>query len=114
VLNLVANARDAMPNGGKVRIVTERFEQRTAPPNQPEPRTYVRVRVVDEGHGMPDEILRRVFDPFFTTKGETGTGIGLAQVHAFTRMVGGYVDIASERGVGTTVALLFPAILPHA
>lgn len=71
------------------------------------------VRVEDDGHGMPEEVLRRVFDPFFTTKGETGTGIGLSQeVHAFTQMVGGQVHIASERGVGTTVDLLFPPIHP--
>lgn len=110
VLNLVVNARDAMPNGGEVRIVTERLEQKTATPDLPGPGTYARVRVVDGGHGMPEEILRRVFDPFFTTKGETGTGIGLSQVYAFTQMVGGHVSIASEQGVGTTVALLFPAI----
>lgn len=114
VLNLVVNARDAMPNGGEVRIVTERLEQKTATPDTPGAGTFARVRVVDEGHGMPEEILRRVFDPFFTTKGETGTGIGLSQVYAFTQMVGGHVSIASEQGVGTTVALLFPAILPDA
>lgn len=110
VLNLVVNARDAMPNGGEVRIVTDRLERRTAAPDPPVPRTYVRVRVEDDGQGMPEEILRRVFDPFFTTKGETGTGIGLSQVRAFTQMVGGEVSIASERGVGTTVDLLFPSI----
>ena len=74
----------------------------------------MRVRVEDDGHGMPEEVLRRVFDPFFTTKGETGTGVGLSQVHAFTQMVGGQVHIASERGVGTTVDLLFPSIDPEA
>jgi signal transduction histidine kinase len=114
VLNLVVNARDAMPNGGEVRIVTERVEQRTATPDPPGPGTYVRVRVEDDGHGMPEEVLRRAFDPFFTTKGETGTGIGLSQVHAFTQMVGGQVHIASERGVGTTVDLLFPSVHPDA
>lgn len=114
VLNLVVNARDAMPNGGEVRIITERLEQKTAAPHSPGPGTFARVRVVDEGHGVPEEIMRRVFDPFFTTKGETGTGIGLSQVYAFTKMVGGHVSIASEQGVGTTVALLFPAIPPDA
>lgn len=104
----------AMPSGGEVRIVTERLEQRTATSDSPGPGTYVRVRVEDDGHGMPEEVLQKVFDPFFTTKGETGTGIGLSQVHAFTQMVGGQVRIASERGVGTTVALLFPAILSDA
>lgn len=114
VLNLVVNARDAMPSGGEVRIVTERLEQETTTPDPPGPGTYVRVRVEDVGHGMPEEVLRRVFDPFFTTKGETGTGIGLSQVRAFTHMVGGQVHIASEVGVGTTVDLLFPSIHPDA
>ena len=60
--------------------------------------------------GMAPEVLRKVFDPFFTTKGETGTGIGLPQVQALAQMVGGQVRIASERGIGTTVDLLFPSI----
>lgn len=110
VLNLVVNARDAMPDGGEVRIVTERLERKTATPDSLEPGIYARVCVEDKGHGMPEEVLRRVFDPFFTTKGETGTGIGLAQVRAYTRMVGGYVRISSEPGLGTTVSLLFPSI----
>jgi signal transduction histidine kinase len=110
VLNLVVNARDAMPNGGEVRIVTERLEQRTATGDPPGPGTYIRVRVKDYGCGMSAEHLRKVFDPFFTTKGENGTGIGLPQVLAFTQMVGGQVHIASERGVGTTVDLLIPSV----
>lgn len=108
ILNLVVNARDAMPDGGEVRIITERWEQDAAALGPIKPGTYVRVRVEDEGCGMPEEILRKVFDPFFTTKGETGTGIGLSQVFAFATMVGGHVSIASKSGVGTTVTLLFP------
>lgn len=114
VLNLVVNARDAMPNGGDIRVVTERVVQKTATPDSPGPGSYVRVRVEDHGYGMSAEVLRRVFDPFFTTKGEKGTGIGLSQVHAFTQMVGGQIRIASERGVGTTVDLLFPSVQPDA
>ena len=110
VLNLVVNARDAMPGGGEVRIVTDRLERKTAAPDPPGPGIYARVRIEDDGHGMSEEVLLRVFDPFFTTKGETGTGIGLSQVRAFMQMVGGQVHIASERGVGTTVYLLFPSI----
>ena len=114
VLNLVVNARDAMPNGGEIEVVTERLVQATATPDPPGPGTYVCVRVKDQGYGMTTEVLQNVFDPFFTTKGEKGTGIGLTQVHALMEMVGGHVHIASERGIGTTVYLLFPSILPEA
>lgn len=110
ILNLVVNARDAMPNGGEVRIITELWEQNTAVSSSAAPGTYARVRVEDNGCGMPEEVLRKVFDPFFTTKGETGTGIGLSQVYAFATMVGGQVSIVSESGLGTTVTLLFPAV----
>ncbi|MEP7174878.1 MAG: ATP-binding protein [Aestuariivirga sp.] len=113
VLNLVTNARDAMPDGGDVEITTERLVQSTAMPDPPGPGTYVRVRVKDHGRGMPPEVLARALDPFFTTKGEKGTGIGLPQVHAFAQMVGGHVRIESEQGIGTTVDLLFPSVELH-
>lgn len=113
MLNLVVNARDAMPDGGEVRIVTERWEQNATIPSPTGPGRYVRVRVEDDGYGMPEEVLRKVFDPFFTTKGETGTGIGLSQVYAFATMVGGQVSVASESGIGTTVTLLFPSVEPE-
>lgn len=112
VLNLVVNARDAMPNGGEIRIVTERVVQKAATPDAPGPRAYVRVRVQDQGNGMSSDVLRKVFDPFFTTKGEKGTGIGLFQVCTFAQLVGGQICIESERGIGTTVDLLFPSIHP--
>jgi len=110
VLNLVINARDAMPNGGEIRVVTGRWVQVTASPDPPGPGTYAYVRVKDNGCGMPSEVLKKAFDPFFTTKGEKGTGIGLSHVQALARMVGGQIRIASEQGVGTTVDLLFPSI----
>ena len=112
VLNLVVNARDAMPNGGELQISTERCRVETAIPDSPSPGTYVRVRVKDSGQGMPPEVVRRVFDPFFTTKGERGTGLGLPHVYAFMRMVGGHVCLTSEWGSGTTVDLLFPSVEP--
>ncbi|MGB3540098.1 MAG: ATP-binding protein [Mesorhizobium sp.] len=110
ILNLVINARDAMPDGGEVRIITERWEQDVTKAGLVGQETYVRVRVEDDGCGMPAEVLRKVFDPFFTTKGETGTGIGLSQVYAFATMVGGQVSIESDSGIGTTVTLLFPSV----
>ncbi|PDT43697.1 two-component sensor histidine kinase [Sinorhizobium fredii] len=109
VLNLVLNARDAMPGGGEIWIVTERLVDADCAAGQPPPETYARLRVKDHGCGMSPEVLEKVLDPFFTTKGENGTGMGLAQVHAFMRMVGGGLSIASERGIGTTVDLLFPS-----
>lgn len=112
VLNLVVNARDAMPNGGEIRVITGPLVQETATPDPPGPGTYVCVSVKDQGCGMTAEVLRNAFDPFFTTKGEEGTGMGLPQVRALMRMIGGHVRIASEPGIGTTVDLLFPSIRP--
>ncbi len=108
VLNLVVNARDAMPNGGVIRISTDQWEAKRAAPNSPTPGVYVRVRVQDSGHGMPADVTQNIFDPLFTTKGEKGTGMGLPQVRAFMRLVGGHVSVTSEVGIGTTFDLLFP------
>lgn len=110
VLNLVINARDALPNGGEVLVTTGRLVQTASSPDPPGPGTYAYVRVKDNGCGMPSEVLKKAFDPFFTTKGEKGTGIGLSHVQALAQMVGGQIRIASEQGVGTTVDLLFPSI----
>jgi signal transduction histidine kinase len=112
VLNLVVNARDAMPNGGEIRISTERWVAETAISGSAAPGIYVRVRVKDSGQGMPAEVVRKVFDPFFTTKGEKGTGLGLPHVYAFMRLIGGHVGVTSERGRGTTFDLLFPSVEP--
>jgi signal transduction histidine kinase len=85
MLNLVINARDAMPNGGEIQISTALWEVKTTTTQSPPaPGTYVRVRVKDAGQGMPPRTLQRIFDPFFTTKGEQGTGLGLPQVCAFS------------------------------
>ena len=108
ILNLVVNARDAMPNGGELQISTERRQVGTSTQDLPVPGIYVRVRVKDCGEGMPPETLMRIFDPFFTTKGERGTGLGLPQVCAFMRLIGGYVNVVSECEKGTIVDLLFP------
>ena len=109
ILNLVVNARDALPKGGTIEISTERWAVNTMTVDAPLPGIYVRVQVKDNGHGMLPEVTRKVFDPFFTTKGERGTGLGLPQVSAFMRLIAGHVCIASERGVGTTVSLFFPS-----
>jgi signal transduction histidine kinase len=112
VLNLVVNARDAMPNGGAIRISTERWQVKAAASGSPAPRVYVRVRVKDCGQGMSAEVLRKIFDPLFTTKGEKGTGLGLPQVCAFMRLIGGHIDVTSEVGTGTSFDLFFPSVDP--
>jgi signal transduction histidine kinase len=111
ILNLVLNARDAMPNGGEVRLSTALWVAQSGISNVT-PGTYVRVRVRDDGMGMPDQVLQNIFQPFFTTKGEQGTGLGVPQVAAFMLHIGGHVRVASEVGRGTTFDLLFPAVEP--
>src|SRR3546814_8085405 len=108
ILNLVINARDAMPNGGEVRISTETCELKAAAPGLPAPGTYLRVRVRDEGDGMSADTLRKIFDPYFTTKGELGTGLGLPQIWSYMQLAGGYVTAESAPGKGSTFDLLFP------
>jgi len=110
ILNLVTNARDAMPSGGEILIRTEMRVIERASSRAPSPGSYVMVRVKDCGRGMPSDVLRKVLDPFFTTKGEKGTGLGLPQVSAFVRTSGGHLAITSEPDVGTTIELLFPCI----
>jgi signal transduction histidine kinase len=109
ILNLVFNARDAMPHGGQIRISTARCPVDDARSDISVPSMYVRVRVEDEGQGMSPEVMQKILDPFFTTKGEAGTGLGLPQVCAFMRQVGGRLELSSEPQHGTTIDLLFPA-----
>ena len=111
ILNLVINARDAMPKGGEVRISTACWVVENAS-SDAKPGEYVRVRVKDDGVGMTEEVVKNIFKPFFTTKGEQGTGLGVPQVAAFMRHVGGHVSIASAVGSGTTFDLFFPAVGP--
>jgi len=104
LINLAANARDAMPRGGTLRIEAENTLLREG-----EPFEGVAVSVTDTGHGMPREVLDRAFDPFFTTKDEgKGTGLGLAQVYGFAVQSGGSAEIRSEVDRGTTVILYLP------
>jgi signal transduction histidine kinase len=110
LLNLVINARDAMPGGGTLRICTshERLGQPIGPDDLPAG-DYVTVSITDTGTGMTDEVRRNAFDPFFTTKGAgKGSGLGLSQVYGVTRQSGGGVDIISAPGKGTTIRLMLP------
>ena len=112
LLNLVINARDAMPRGGTIRIVSRRAwlqEQALAGNPEAQPGPYVAVEVRDTGEGMPPEVRERAFEPFFTTKKDGhGTGLGLSQVFGFMRQIGGHVAIQSAQRRGTTVTLYLP------
>jgi PAS domain S-box-containing protein len=108
LLNLVINARDAMPDGGRLLIQTE-LTHNALLQDALAPGDYVRLRVQDTGLGMSSEVIARAFDPFFTTKpiGQ-GTGLGLSMVYGFINQTGGRVSIASEEGRGTRIDLLLP------
>jgi signal transduction histidine kinase len=111
VLNLSLNARDAMPNGGVVKVEAEAvvLEEPALRRGAPSVGPYVRIEVRDAGVGIPPELIDRVFEPFFTTKPMgRGTGLGLATVYAYAKNSGGYVEISSAVGRGTTVSLFLP------
>jgi PAS domain S-box-containing protein len=114
LLNLVVNARDAMPGGGKLRIATGKKTVGAAEAKRMSgiaPGDFVTVAVTDTGEGMSRDVLPRVFEPFFTTKEiGKGSGLGLSQVHGFVTQSGGHVAIDSKSGAGTTVTLYLPAV----
>jgi signal transduction histidine kinase len=111
LLNLVVNARDAMPDGGRLRIETCNVvlgAEEAASHEDVAPGEYVRITVRDTGTGMKPEVLARAFDPFFTTKGVgKGSGLGLSMVYGFVKQSGGHVTIQTEVGTGTSVMLHF-------
>jgi PAS domain S-box-containing protein len=111
LLNLCINARDAMPDGGRLTIETANkwFDDRAAAQRDMTPGQYVSICVTDTGTGMTPEVISRAFDPFFTTKPlGLGTGLGLSMIYGFARQSGGQVRIYSELGQGTTMALYLP------
>lgn len=111
LLNLCINARDAMPDGGKITIETDNctLDQSTAAEREMKAGQYVTLSVSDTGIGMTDEVIQRAFDPFYTTKplGQ-GTGLGLSMIYGFAKQSGGQVRISSKPGAGTTVHILLP------
>ncbi|MBP2299738.1 ATP-binding protein [Azospirillum picis] len=111
LLNLVVNARDAMPGGGRLTIAVTniRLEEEDADRRNLPPGDYVCLSVSDSGSGMAEDVKQRAFEPFFTTKpvGQ-GTGLGLSQIYGFARQSGGQAEIESVAGTGTTVRLLLP------
>ncbi len=112
ILNLAVNARDAMPDGGTLTITTQNIDfdaNQAAQHLGIAAGQYVMLSVTDTGLGMPAEILAKAFDPFFTTKAiGKGTGLGLSQVYGFLKQSGGHVNISSEVGKGTAVAVYLP------
>jgi PAS domain S-box-containing protein len=111
LLNLCINARDAMPDGGRLTIETENrwIDARSASVRDIEPGPYLTLSVSDTGTGMPPDVVARAFDPFFTTKplGQ-GTGLGLSMIYGFAKQSGGQVRIHSQPGEGTTVTMYLP------
>ncbi|HEX6903219.1 MAG TPA: ATP-binding protein [Thermoanaerobaculia bacterium] len=112
ILNLVLNARDAMPGGGRLTLATtaheserpERFDNEELPPG-----AYIALSIADTGGGMSPEVLGRIFEPFFTTKErEKGSGLGLATVYGIVRQSGGAVRVESEPGQGSRFTILLP------
>ena len=116
ILNLVVNARDAMPRGGCLALETcavavESPEDRELGCEELPPGEYVRISVADNGMGMSDEVKEHLFEPFFTTKDEgRGSGLGLATSYGIVRQSGGHICVESELGKGTTVKIFLPKV----
>ncbi len=111
IVNLVVNARDAMPQGGTITIASSREDvpaKYTETGGSVPPGSYVRIDVMDTGIGMDRDIIENIFEPFFSTKGERGTGLGLSTVYGIVRQNEGYITVKSEKGKGTVFSIFLP------
>lgn len=114
LLNLAVNARDAMPEGGRLTLRARNVtvDAQGPHPDDPQPGDWVVIEVIDTGVGIPEDVQTKVFEPFFTTKPHgKGTGLGLSQVYGFIKQSGGHVRLASQPGQGTVVSLFLPRAL---
>ncbi|GIK56079.1 MAG: hypothetical protein BroJett015_17420 [Chloroflexota bacterium] len=112
-MNLVVNARDAMPDGGQLSLSLQRIlaHQHPAPGLNAQIKEWVKVTVADTGCGIPPDVIPRLFEPFFTTKEPgKGTGLGLAQVYGIVQQHDGHIELTSQVNKGTTFTLYFPAL----
>jgi CheY-like chemotaxis protein len=118
LLNLVINARDAMPNGGEISVMAEKIDYTEAKReaeksgmNELSLQDFIKISVRDQGEGIEPSILDRIIEPFFTTKDVgAGTGLGLSMVYSFLKTSGGFLRINSEVGEGTVVEMYFPSM----
>ncbi len=118
LMNLAVNARDAMPDGGVLRLEVARLDidvHKFAPLPEMESGVWVELKVSDTGMGIPPDVLPRIYDPFFTTKAPgKGSGLGLSQVHGIVMRHAGHIDVKSKVGKGTTFTIYLPALLDQA
>jgi CheY-like chemotaxis protein/anti-sigma regulatory factor (Ser/Thr protein kinase) len=115
ILNIVLNARDAMPTGGTVAIIARSIPHDELPPAAAGfEGDAVEIEVTDTGTGMDENTKNRAFEPFFTTKGHRGTGLGLSTAYGVVQQTRGVIDIESAPGKGTSVKLFFPALTGNA